>query len=373
MATTLFSSPANPNFFKPLLPGFKTHITIPEAFYSKYLEGKEEGNAATLISDASDITWKVTVDGLRLTHGWEKFALAHDLRVGDILAFRHDGNLMFHVTPFGPGSCEILYSHDNDQNHAGELAGSSKAKKQNPIEDETCIVVVPVTASNLRTDSNLSKGFTTSSGLSKLCNEIILVGETGRSSTIGLVYHNSSNRFCFRGGWRAFCRTNGHKAGGFLRFTLVSNGKTPVLRIFPLERTVDSTRDHVSAEVKSLEPAKEKKNVESLSLSDDSSFVVSVTVNNLKEDKLFLPSRVSRPNIKNKGLQKIDLMNKQGRTWTLTLKNRRLSDRFFITHGWTSFCEENGQKAGCSFTFKLVRHGTNLVLLMNETLREEGV
>lgn len=136
-SSSLFSSPVNPHFFQPLLPGFKTHLVcnlslslvnffcvlklcsflflqlIPVAFYSKHLEGKEEGNVVTLISDALEITWKLTMDGRRFTSGWEKFAVAHSLKVGDILVFRHEGNLMFHVTPLGPSCCEILYSHDD--------------------------------------------------------------------------------------------------------------------------------------------------------------------------------------------------------------------------------------------------------------------
>lgn len=75
--------------------------------------------------------------------------------------------------------------------------------------------------------------------------------------------------------------------------------------------------------------------------------------------------RFSRSKILNEGFYEIDLMNKQGRTWTLSLRNRKSSGHFYITGGWRSFCEANGQKAGCSFSFKLVRHGTDLVLLMN--------
>lgn len=33
--------------------------------------------------------------------GWEEFAVAHNLRVGDITVFRHEGELVFHVTVFG--------------------------------------------------------------------------------------------------------------------------------------------------------------------------------------------------------------------------------------------------------------------------------
>jgi len=86
----------------------------------------------------------------------------------------------------------------------------------------------------------LPRGFTTSSGSSKLCNEIILIDEKDRPSTLKLRYNKSSNRFCVSRGWRAFCCRNGYRTGCFLRIILVRKGKTPVLRIFPLERDEDN-------------------------------------------------------------------------------------------------------------------------------------
>lgn len=70
--------------------------------------------------------------------------------------------------------------------------------------------------------------------------KIIFVDEKGRSSILDLSYDKSDNRFTVRRGWRAFCCRNGHKTGCFLMLTLVRNGKTPVLRIFPLEKDESS-------------------------------------------------------------------------------------------------------------------------------------
>ncbi|VYS56976.1 unnamed protein product [Arabidopsis thaliana] len=109
-------SPTKPHFFQPLFPGFHSHLNIPMAFYSRYIDGTtNEGNAVVkLRSNASDITWQVKMDGRRLTQGWQKFATSHDLRVGDLIVFRHDGDLVFHVTCFGPSCCEIQYDDDDD-------------------------------------------------------------------------------------------------------------------------------------------------------------------------------------------------------------------------------------------------------------------
>ncbi|CAA0405457.1 unnamed protein product [Arabidopsis thaliana] len=513
MTDAMFSSSAKPHFIKPMLPGFETYIVIPKAFYSNYLEGRQEGNAAELRSDATEITWKIKIDGRRMTKGWEEFAVAHNLQVHDILVFRHEGNLLFHVTPFGLSFCEILYSQRDEKDvkdTTGKVTRSRTVKKngKNECSSVDTDFVVPVTASNQRVDSfYLPRGFTTSSGLSKLCNEIILIDEKDRPSTLKLRYNKSSNRFCVSRGWRAFCCRNGYRTGFFLRIILVRKGKTPVLRIFPLERDEDNIEKHskkVKQEVEheesvkeetnvesgklkrdrllqkdpknlcstsqdtnflvpvtasnqrhdsfhlpkglttssglsklckkiifmdqkgrssildlsysisddrftvrrgwkafccrnehktgcflrlilvqngktpvlrifpleryensiaknskkikqevEYESAKEEKNLESLSLSDNSSFVVSVTVSNLSEDILHLPIRLSRSNLLDKKIHEIVLMNKEGRTWILSLKYSKYSGRFRITRGWKSFCEANGQKPGCTFLLKL--------------------
>ena len=144
------------HFFKPLLPGFHSHLvlslfpffsiyvyvclseklterwvwfcvcmllqTIPVAFL-KYIEGTNGHHSAKLRSDASKITWEVKIeDGRRLTNGWKEFALAHDLRIGDILIFRQEKDMAFHVTLFGPSCCEIQYgSCLDDKNKLGEF------------------------------------------------------------------------------------------------------------------------------------------------------------------------------------------------------------------------------------------------------------
>ena len=97
---------------------------IPVAFFSKHIEGRNEHkNTAKLRSDTSEITWKVKIeDGLKLTEGWKEFALAHDLRVGDIVVFRQENDMAFHVTLFGPSCCEIQYgSCLDDKNKLGEF------------------------------------------------------------------------------------------------------------------------------------------------------------------------------------------------------------------------------------------------------------
>ncbi|KAF3501199.1 hypothetical protein F2Q69_00045314 [Brassica cretica] len=105
------ANPHEPHFFKLLLPGFQSGVTIPLAFFSKHIEGKTNQKTWKLRSDASDQTWEVIQEDRTLTRGWKDFTTAHDLQIGDLVIFKHEGDMVFHVTPFGPSCCEIQYTH----------------------------------------------------------------------------------------------------------------------------------------------------------------------------------------------------------------------------------------------------------------------
>ncbi|XP_019087250.1 PREDICTED: B3 domain-containing protein REM7-like [Camelina sativa] len=143
MANPVLESPTNPHFFQPLLPGFDSYLTIPVKFFSVYLEGRNEGKTVELRSDASEISWKVEMEGRKLTVGWKEFATAHDLRVGDVIVFRHDGASVFHVTCFGPSCCEIQYvqscDHDNNLDDDQENIRNLSMKQSLKTEPESSL------------------------------------------------------------------------------------------------------------------------------------------------------------------------------------------------------------------------------------------
>ena len=58
----------------------------------------------------------------------------------------------------------------------------------------------------------------------------------------------------------------------------------------------------------------------------------------------------------------IVLTNEKGTSWKLDLKRKRSCGNMYITRGWRRFCRVNGLRAGCFFTFKLIRTGGTLVL-----------
>ncbi|WZZ80416.1 hypothetical protein YC2023_100988 [Brassica napus] len=67
------ANPHEPHFLKPLLPGFHNGVTIPVSFFSQHIQGKTNGKKWKLRSDASDQTWEVIQEGMRLTGGLERF------------------------------------------------------------------------------------------------------------------------------------------------------------------------------------------------------------------------------------------------------------------------------------------------------------
>ncbi|KAG2298710.1 hypothetical protein Bca52824_035182 [Brassica carinata] len=119
--------------------------TIPLGFFSTHIEGKTNQKTWKLRSDASYITWEVIQEGRRLTRGWKDFTTAHDLRIGDIVIFKHEGDMVFHVTPFGPSCCKIQYTHPNI------IKEEANADDAPSFSFDYCFLA-EVTASNLKED-----------------------------------------------------------------------------------------------------------------------------------------------------------------------------------------------------------------------------
>ncbi|XP_024014114.1 B3 domain-containing protein REM10 [Eutrema salsugineum] len=365
MANPPLYSPIKPHFFQPLLPGFTNHLDIPVAFFLKHLEGSNKGKTAKLRSDASEITWKVKIDGRRLSVGWEDFAVAHDLRIGDIVVFRHEGDLLFHVTALGPSCCEIQYGeYSNDEEENMEKV--SRKKKKSPktetddATDQSCFEVT-VTASNLKRDVvYLPKTFAEVNGLIKK-SEIVLMNEEGESWKIDLRHEDYSGRFYMSRGWRSFCVANGKKPGDDFTFKLVQNEETPVIQMLPLNtedlHKLDSTMDAEKV------PKKKCQKTEADSSPDHSCFVAIVTASNLERDTVYLPKKFAVSN----GLLKkreIDLVNEKGKSWRIDLRHVAYPGRFCMRRGWRSFCIANEKKPGDSFKFKLVQNGETPMLQM---------
>ncbi|KAF8095742.1 hypothetical protein N665_0323s0010 [Sinapis alba] len=325
-------SPVNPHFFQPLLPGFHSHLTIPVAFFSKHVQGRNDHvKIAKLTTDASEKTWTVKIDGLKFTDGWEDFAVAHDLRVGDITVFRHEGEMVFHVTALGPSACEIQYTSSNNINESSASDHSH--------------FVANVSASNQRSDRlYLPMSFARSNGLDKMSGkEIILLNQEGRSWSLKLKHDKADMHTFVRPGWRRFCADNGMSHGHYA-FKLVQKSRPPVIKLCGRENNrpkpvLQSSLHH-------------------------SCYVGSVTSNSLKTDKLYLGKKFVSENGLDRGCSEIVLRNEWGGRWSLALRCYYSANQTYVGPGWRTFCQVNGIKARDSFMFKLVGTGDKPVLLL---------
>ncbi|CAH2033868.1 unnamed protein product [Thlaspi arvense] len=354
MADQSLHSPINPHFFKPLLPGFHSHLNIPVAFFSKHVQGRNDHiKTAKLRSDASDKTWTVKMDGLKLTDGWEDFAVAHDLRIGDIIVFRHEGEMLFHVTAFGPSCCEIQYTsssssshniNDDSRDQTNNIGNNSRKKRKrvkksprNRVETSSdhSHFLANVTASSLRFDQlYIPRGFASTNGLQEMSGEkIVVLNEEGRAWNANLIYNQAGMHTLVRPGWRRFCAENGMSQGHQYTFKLVRKSEPPVIRLCHAE----SSLHH-------------------------SCYEGSVSAYSLKTNKLYLPRNFVTENGLDKGCREIVLTDERGRRWSLALKHYESRNQIYIGPGWETFCQGNGIKAGDSFKLELVGTGEKPVL-----------
>ncbi|WZZ58823.1 hypothetical protein YC2023_058930 [Brassica napus] len=344
MAHQSLHSPTNPHFFQPLLPGFHTHLNIPVAFFSKHVQGRNKHiKTAKLRTDASAKTWLVKINGLRFTDGWEDFAVAHELRIGDIIIFRHEGEMVFHVTAFGPSCCDIQYtsasSHniiDDSQDQANNTGNSSGEKRKRVKKN-------PRTKEESSSDHSHFVAHVSPSSLSCDRLEIVLLNEEGRSWNLNITYNESGMHTFVRPGWRSFCAENGMNQGHHCTFELVRKSAPPVLRL--------SRAEH------DPKPAPE-------SSLHHSYYVGSVSSNSLRTDKLYLQMKFVAANGLKKGFSEIILKNEWGGRWSVGLRHYASSNRTYLGPGWKTFCQVNGIKAEDSFMFKLVETGDKPVLLL---------
>ncbi|CAA0392721.1 unnamed protein product [Arabidopsis thaliana] len=379
---------AHQHFFKPLLPGFHASLTIPVAFFLKYIEGRYEQKTAKLRSDASKRTWEVKIDGQRLTDGWKEFAVSHDLRIGDIVVFRQESDLAFHVTLLGPSCCGIQYgSCSVEKNNLGD---EKKKVKENPngeaessSRDPSCFVA-NVAPSSLRYDlMRFPRGFVRDNGVVG-SGEIVLMNEKGRSWNFNLRHKPSNGTVYVRGGWVSFCDANGLKAGDNYTFKLIKRAGTLVLRLLPNEPKEEANEVSLPEEPESdaernLEKIQRKEKVKKnvtreaeSSSQDPSCFVANVSPSSLRYDTLYLPKRFMRENGVDKRCGEMILINEKGKSWTLDLKVKKSSGTSLIKRGWRSFCSANGLRAGSIITLKLIKKRATLVLRLIPNEPEEA-
>ncbi|KAF8024274.1 LOW QUALITY PROTEIN: hypothetical protein BT93_F1463 [Corymbia citriodora subsp. variegata] len=133
-----------PHFFEIYSSSLSSRrLKIPDKFV-KHMEGWTSGLA--LLEGPSGNTWHVELiqenREFFLNSGWHSFVRDHSIVSGDLLVFRHDGNLHFYVQVFEDSSCEkeaafhAMCSQDPSscrQNVVGKMGRGMVKKMSSPI------------------------------------------------------------------------------------------------------------------------------------------------------------------------------------------------------------------------------------------------
>ncbi|XP_057958181.1 B3 domain-containing protein REM14-like [Malania oleifera] len=235
--------PTKPHFFQPLLPGFHLQLLIPSAFFLKYLGG--DGYSCKLQQQAvlrsclvAGKQWPVKVNGRRLEEGWPEFAGEHDLRVGDLLVFRHEGDMVFHVMVFDPTACQKEYYVKTEAEEVlmkrrkldtmATLGKATKTSSAGSYPYHPYFVQI-VTSSNFQNSKvYIPIRFARENGLAERICEIALQNEKGKSWLVNLRYKKSDSQVFFGRGLRDFFIANDIKEGDSLTFELIENGIKPI-------------------------------------------------------------------------------------------------------------------------------------------------
>ncbi|XP_060179530.1 B3 domain-containing protein REM17-like isoform X2 [Lycium barbarum] len=379
--------PKKPHFFKPIVPGFKNGLTIPIGFL-KYLKGNR--NEYAMLRRASK-KWHVKVNGRRLEEGWEEFVKDHDIQLGDILVFRHEGDMEFVVTVFDLTYCEREYEqrvHEREEEKTHIIEESSKEfefkEKPKPYIKTSGKGFPSVEAAYK--DMHLSHSHFICTiipyCLSKYClcipkqfaqenrlNDrkcMIIMRDEERSLTFSL-YTNGKNTY-IGSGWREFCITNCLKEGDRLMVEIVSNGETPIFRVHDLRGSP------------SLQPEVKKKNLDAERMSDKDLRLKTLDVTTSKSQVAASTSADANPHflstikpytnrypylylpmdfVKSSGLMnksEMILVDEKQISWSMWLG--RTESHFGIKRGWRQFSKANGVQVGDTYKFELTNNGT---------------
>ncbi|KAM3266541.1 putative B3 domain-containing protein REM15 [Capsicum annuum] len=242
--------PKKPHFFKPILPGFKEKLKIPKGFL-KYLKGHSHIERAILKRTGKK--WLVKLNGRRLEDGWEKFAGELSLQLGDLVIFRHEGDMEFEVSIFDSSECEREDGAEENNRTPEETSNKFEFKdatgKPKPKITSQCKAFSDLEAAKdmllgrphfistvkpywmSMSMIHVPKLFARESELSgRKCG--IMIRDEERSWPFRLFYRG---RHTFIGGeWRKFCAVNLLKEGDRILFEIFSNGEKPVLKIYDL-------------------------------------------------------------------------------------------------------------------------------------------
>ncbi|KAI4356255.1 hypothetical protein L6164_000289 [Bauhinia variegata] len=397
--TTL--SPNRPTFFKVLVNDFSTGLEIPWAFVMKYKYVPYE----SVLLLYQDKQWRLDVEmvGERVYFkGLERFVEDNSLKIGDFLIFKYVENSTLKVKMYGKALCEEEVQVVKDQNSEPVLGKESRRQEndqrkrkvihidsdsyQNGESKQSMLkqrrkLVSQETASNHKIQKNttlpphaarkfnsqhpyfqvkLTATYASNGYLPipakifkdhlKAENREITLQMLGKNWTVMIrIYGRSSDKSKvearINGGWGAFVRDNGLKAGDICIFRMIRSDdivfKVHVNRCNLVKSEIDGRPKHC----KSSDSSVDDQNVEFNS--PYPSFHVQLTSTYIRT-YMMIPKDFFIKYMK-EGYQKIKV-EMRGKFWTLECNSEAR-----ITGRWRRFVRENGLKKGDVCTFIMTK------------------
>ncbi|XP_059305834.1 B3 domain-containing protein REM10-like isoform X2 [Lycium ferocissimum] len=343
--------PKKPHFFKPILPGFKNGLKIPIGFF-KYLKGHDQYKHAILRRAGKK--WLVKVNGQRLEDGnWKEFVEQHDLQLGDILVFKHEGDMEFEVSIFHSSHCEREYAEhlQEEKDEDKEAVTLDKSFGQSHCE---CIIRQ---YSLLRGYMCLPQQFIKMNGLTNKKCGLIVRNEGQRSWNLKLSSNNT--RAHIGDGWRKFIAENCLKEGDRIVFEIVRNGETPIWKFQVITDGELPVRKFQEKPSPSIELSNKTSSHVEVATHDEpfvlSHFECTIRPYCLSRGFLFVPQQFAIANgLTNKKCVLI-VRDEGQRSWNLKLSSN--NTRAYIGDGWRKFIAENCLKEGDCIMFEIVTNG----------------
>lgn len=347
--------PVKPHFFKPILPGFKNSLKIPDGFL-KYLIGREEQGHVTLKKAGKK--WLVKLNGQKLEEGWGQFAEEHDLQLGDMLIFRHDGDLEFDVSIFNLSHCdaeyaEYLQEEEEEEPHTVEETSKNlefkEAATDKPFGHSQFICTVKrycLRNGYLRIPNKFAKA----NGLTNKECGVFIRDETQRSWNLRI--YTSCSQVYVGGRWREFSAANGIKLGDQIMFEVITDGEQPIWKFHKYAECLQQEEK----EAYTFEEPCVKLELEEAAPHnpDKSQFECTMKKYFLTNGYLRIPSKFAKANGLNKKCGLI-IRDERQRSWNLKLYTSR--SLVCVGGSWGKFCAANNIKAGDRLMFEVVTNG----------------
>ncbi|XP_047064538.1 B3 domain-containing protein Os03g0212300-like [Lolium rigidum] len=234
--TAVFPDLSDFEFFMIILQNTWEKLRVPDKF-AKLLDGQEPREVKLREASGGRRLWDVAVlfDGeghMYLERGWQPFARAHDIGLGNFLVFSYDGDAVLTVKVFDGSMCRRHY-HDDDDTSSGTSSHSGTNNSMDSVSND----ISSSSTAEMKMDDALTSQFTVTLKPSHLGDrqkqylnvppafqnahgydrrrEVVLRmrGEKWSVSLKHNVRADGKTRATLRYGWHQFCVDNGLGVG----------------------------------------------------------------------------------------------------------------------------------------------------------------